>query len=526
MKVENFRKLLKEQSTKLKLNGAGARLTKEGIIVEVGVNNNPQVAKTFFTIAKNFLVQEGLKIDEIHQSKTNKTIYSKFVLNEAAYLQKDDEKEDEIISQVETDEEGAEVVGAYDNLSDEEYASAVLDVDGVMTSKHDLPDDEENISLVLADDIDELESSIVDEEEEAEVKKIDVNAHGGEGPISERRRVNRRRSLLREGDRSSERRPFHGGRMMKEAKEGEAVEAVRRALLNAAKNAKNEYDAPEVFLAYFTPSGTIETSASDFFTARKARREPGVKQWVDGSDRIIVGYIARENALGGAGTQSFDWEEPVVFEKEIETNPYNPFHGGRRRRVNEGIENMLHGSPVTYSGSKQYVGLTGFSLSAWKEDDVVDQTAEKKVAFLERKYPQISVIDWQYVNHEYDGGHVYHTIQVTFTIEGDSNKVIQKLDRLGDLYNVEPKTMNESGRDRHFLSRRAQIRKRYPVNYYEEFSSLTPEQEDEVWETIMEYVDELGMDINEIDAEMISHDLGLIGYEDDIQEIIDSMTEN
>lgn len=211
MKVSKLREVIKRHSDRLHIEGVGAQFTKDGIIVEAAINNDMHKVNSFFTILKTFLVNEGFKVDNMKVSKTNKTQRSLYVLNEAAYLVKEndeEEEDDEIVSTSDIDDETGEILDTTtDEMDDEQYANYVLDAP-VIEGGDLLPDDEDNIQLVLADNIDELETDIVDEEEAGEVKTMDINAHGGEGPLPE----SRQRRMLRESNQkrgsAKARRPF------------------------------------------------------------------------------------------------------------------------------------------------------------------------------------------------------------------------------------------------------------------------------------------------------------------------------
>lgn len=202
MKVAKFRKLLKEQSDKMRIKGVGAKFTREGIIVEAAIGNEMRKVNSFFTIIKNFLVNEGIKVDRMNISKTNRTQFSKFMINEAVYVEQEDQEDDELVPTDVNDDEipdetEAYVDGIVDSMSDVEYTDYVMGSDLMVSDG--IPDDEDAIEIVLADDIDSLETDIVDEVEEGEVKVVDINAHNGEGAISERRRVRGR--MIKEGGR-------------------------------------------------------------------------------------------------------------------------------------------------------------------------------------------------------------------------------------------------------------------------------------------------------------------------------------
>jgi len=210
MKVTKFRKLLKEQSDKMRIKGVGAKFTREGIIVEAAIGNEMRKVNSFFTIIKNFLVNEGIKVDRMNISKTNRTQFSKFMINEAVYVEQEDQEDDELVPTDVNDDElpdetEAYVDGIVDSMSDVEYTDYVMGSDSMVSDG--IPDDEDAIEIVLADDIDSLETDIVDEVEEGEVKVVDINAHNGEGAISERRRVRGR--MIKEGGREKRSpRPF------------------------------------------------------------------------------------------------------------------------------------------------------------------------------------------------------------------------------------------------------------------------------------------------------------------------------
>lgn len=199
MKVRNLKRLIKEQSDRLSIKGASIKITKDGIIVETAINNDMRKVNGLATLVKSYLVAEGLKIDGFNINKAGNAIKSKYFISEAVF-QEDEDNEEEIVpthvasTEIDIyDPEPEEVMeDPMADLSDEEYVKAV--VGEVDYSK--VPDDEESIEIAINDDLD----SFFDDGAE-ETITVDVNAHNGEGPLSERVRMNRasKRKSLNEG---------------------------------------------------------------------------------------------------------------------------------------------------------------------------------------------------------------------------------------------------------------------------------------------------------------------------------------
>ena len=204
MKINSLKKLIREQSTKLRIKGSTVSFNKDGILLETSINNDLRKSKTLFNIVKNLLVQEGFKLDDVRMDTTRNSIYSKYVISEATLVGYEDEDlEDELVPDDTINDE--DVYGDGDDTIESEITSdmddeaylAYVETDGVSASNI-IPDDEDNIEIVLADDIDELETDITDG---GEIKTIDINKDNGIGSISERknrRNSKRRRKMIKE----------------------------------------------------------------------------------------------------------------------------------------------------------------------------------------------------------------------------------------------------------------------------------------------------------------------------------------
>lgn len=192
MKVKSLKRFIREQADKMKLNSTVVSFNRDGILVENAINNNMQKSQALFNQVRNYLVQNGFKIDENKIDKTRNTIYSKYFINEATFIEDEDgddaivpdsSYEDDIYDEIEDDEslEGVDTI----EMSDEEYVDFVSG-DGISTSNI-IPDDEDNIEVILADDIDDLEVDITDG---GVMKVVDVNAHDGFGVWNESKILN------------------------------------------------------------------------------------------------------------------------------------------------------------------------------------------------------------------------------------------------------------------------------------------------------------------------------------------------